>query len=373
MLSLRPFTVPFSMYSCGTTTLAKYRSLKFIKGKFQGSPDVINGLCGSFTDSHPIIFCWANLKGGSLNLVKLFDQARHLSWRSPQEFNSGFACDSMLASFLNSPGNTFDLRRGDKGSLVYLAYISPLWLPMPSSSGPKYTHYLAHRVLQQFGFDQDIPLVFKDIVLSLPSLDPFLRLQAFSYLSQRSSQFMVPNSQRGVFTSSGFASYQRRVQKSFSDYVGSGKIGRVLDPSILFAPTSNRRLTHPTAGIVFAVIGSKTGFVKWHASSSGQVCYAQDFPEAWSRCDLFVGTSFGVTLLVLPLLQAKVKRKKSYQKLSRESSLKKVLRELKLVLRLRKGRLQNPRNNWSFLRNSRDLTPLQLKRKLATLYSQRSE
>ena len=39
---------------------------------------------------------------------------------------------------------------------------------------------------------------------------------------------MVPNSQRGVFASSGFASYYRRVQKSFSDFVGSDKIGRVL-------------------------------------------------------------------------------------------------------------------------------------------------
>ena len=39
---------------------------------------------------------------------------------------------------------------------------------------------------------------------------------------------MVPNSQQGVFASSGFASYYRRVQKSFSDFVGSDKIGRVL-------------------------------------------------------------------------------------------------------------------------------------------------
>ena len=71
------------MWDCSSVTLAKYRSLKFIKGKFQGSSDVINGLCGSSTDSHPIIFRLANLKGGSLNLIKLFDQAGHLSWCSP--------------------------------------------------------------------------------------------------------------------------------------------------------------------------------------------------------------------------------------------------------------------------------------------------
>ena len=68
---------------CSSVTLAKCKSLKFVKDKFQGSSNVIKGLCGSSIDSHPIIFCWANLKGDSLNLVELFDQARHLSWRSP--------------------------------------------------------------------------------------------------------------------------------------------------------------------------------------------------------------------------------------------------------------------------------------------------
>ena len=54
-------------------TLAKCRNLKFVKDKFQRYPNVIKGLCGSSIDIHPIIFRWANLKGGSLNLVELFD------------------------------------------------------------------------------------------------------------------------------------------------------------------------------------------------------------------------------------------------------------------------------------------------------------
>ena len=178
MLSPHPSTVPFSMYSCGisSVTLAKCINLKFVKDKFQGFPNVIKGLCGSSTNSHPIIFHWASLKGGNLNLVELFDQAGHLSWHSPREFSLGFACEFVLASFLNSPGNTFDLCHGDNGSLAYLACVSLSWLLVPSLSSPRYTHYIAHQVLQQFGFDQDIPSVFKDIVHSLPSLDPFLRL-----------------------------------------------------------------------------------------------------------------------------------------------------------------------------------------------------
>ena len=104
--------------------------------------------------------------------------------------------------------------------------------------------------------------MFNDIVPSLLSLDPFLRLQAFSYWSQRSPQFVVPNSQRGVFASSGYDGYWKRVQKSFANYVGSDIIGRVPNPAISSATTSNKRLSLPTVGIVSAAVSSKTGFVE---------------------------------------------------------------------------------------------------------------
>ena len=145
------------MWDCSSVTLAMCRNLKFVKDKVQGSPDVVKGLYDSSTDSHPIIFCWLSLKGGSLNLVELFDQVGHLHWRSPREFDPGFVCDSVLSPFLTSTGNTFDLRHGDEGSLAYLACISLSWLLVPSSSGPKYTHYSAHRVLRQIWFRSGYP------------------------------------------------------------------------------------------------------------------------------------------------------------------------------------------------------------------------
>ena len=190
-----------------------------MKNKFQGSSNVIKGLCGSFIDGHPIIFHWSNLKSGGLNVMELFDQRGHLSWCYPREFGPRFTYDSTLSSFLNSLGHTFDLHWGDESSLAYLACTNPLWLPIPSSSGLKYSYYFAYRVLRQFGFDQDIPLVSKEVVPSLPSLNLFLRLQAFSYQSQKSSQFVVPNSHQIVFGFNRFSGYWRRIQKSFSDYV----------------------------------------------------------------------------------------------------------------------------------------------------------
>ena len=187
-----------------------------------------------------------------------------MSWRSPREFSLGFSCDFVLSSFLNSPGHTFDLRRGGESSLAYLGCTNPSWLPVPSTSGPKYIYYSAHRVLRQFGFDQDILSVFKEVVPSLSSPNPFLRLQAFSYWSRRSPYFVVPNSQRAVFTSIGFIGYWRRIQKSFLDFVGSGIIGRVpdLDLDLFSIPSYNKHLALPTAGVVLAAISSKTGFME---------------------------------------------------------------------------------------------------------------
>ena len=77
---------------------------------------------------------------------------------------------------------------------------------------------------------------------------------------------LCPTPRGESFASSGFVGYWRKVQKSFFDYVGSGKIGRVPNPNILSVPTSNRRLSLSTAGIVSAAISSKTGFTEWHAS-----------------------------------------------------------------------------------------------------------
>ena len=86
------------------------------------------------------------------------------------------------------------------------------------------------------------------------------------------------------------------MQKSFIDYVGSDVIGRVPNPAISSASTSNKHLSLPSASIVSAAMSSKTGFIEWHASRGGWVTYAQDFLETWLGCDLIVSTFAGVPI-----------------------------------------------------------------------------
>ena len=72
----------------------------------------------------------------------------------------------------------------------------------------------------------------------------------------------MPNFQRGVFSSNDYTGYWRRIQKSFVDYVGSGTIRGTPNLSISSAPTSNKRLSLPTTGIVSTAIvrrGSRNG------------------------------------------------------------------------------------------------------------------
>ena len=47
------------------------------------------------------------------------------------------------------------------------------------------------------------------------------------------------------------------------------RLKRVPNPDILSAPTSNRRLSLPTVGIVSTAISSKIRFTEWHASRGG--------------------------------------------------------------------------------------------------------
>ena len=60
----------------------------------------------------------------------------------------------------------------------------------------------------------------------------------------------------------------------FVDYVGSGSVRETPSLSIASAPTSNRRLSLPTAEIVSAAISNKTRFAEWHASRGGWVTHA---------------------------------------------------------------------------------------------------
>ena len=80
---------------------------------------------------------------------------------------------------------------------------------------------------------------------------------------------MVPNSQRAVFASNGFSGYWRRVQKSLSNFVSLGMIGRTLELDVFSTPSYNKRLALLTAGVVSATISSKTSFVEWHAAKGG--------------------------------------------------------------------------------------------------------
>ena len=157
--------------------------------------------------------------------------------------------------------------------------------------------------------------MFKEVVPSLPSLDAFLRLQAFSYWSKG-----APNSWCPTLSGKSLLAVALLV---------IGKIGKVHDPSFFSTPSYNKCLALLTAGIVSATISSKIGFAEWHASRGGWVCYANEFPDAWSGCDLIVGFSSDVPIkkgvievIGATTLMGKGNEKKIKQKAIRKSEVK---------------------------------------------------
>ena len=107
----------------------------------------------------------------------------------------------------------------------------------------------------------------------------------------------MPNSQRVAFeSSSGFYSYWRRIQKSFLDYIGSGKVGEVPNDDLSSVPSLNKGLALLTPCIVFGAISSEVGFMEWHQSRGGWMSYANDFPFSWPGHEIFIGSSPGVPI-----------------------------------------------------------------------------
>ena len=66
--------------------------------------------------------------------------------------------------------------------------------------------------------------------------------------------------------------------------------------------------------------------MEWHASRGGWVCYANDFLDAWSGCDLIVGTSSSVPIKrgVIEAIGAETPVRKGREKKIKQEAVKRV-------------------------------------------------
>ena len=70
------------------------------------------------------------------------------------------------------------------------------WLPYLVDEGIRFIHYLANRVRRQFRLDQDILDAIFVLIESPTFVQPFLRLTAFEFWSQRFIAVIVLSSLR---------------------------------------------------------------------------------------------------------------------------------------------------------------------------------
>ena len=106
------------------------------------------------------------------------------------------------------------------------------------------------------------------------------------------------------------------------------------------------------------------------------MCYANDFPDVWSGCDLIVSFSSGVPINkeVVEVIGAATPMGKGKEKKIEQEAVKKTEVEgIEAGHETKKRKTTKSRKATCYFRRARDWTLLQLERRSAILSSQRSE
>ena len=111
-----------------------------------------------FEDGLPLLMKWMGLKVWNLPLITLLDDETHFAWKPYSYVVTGFR---YLNPFPNARPRSqeFGLNEWCLSGVEhpFLLITSPSFIPYLSGVGFGLTQYNLHRVLRQFGFDQDIP------------------------------------------------------------------------------------------------------------------------------------------------------------------------------------------------------------------------
>ena len=97
---------------------------------------------------------WMGLKVWNLPSITLLDDGGHFTWKPYSYVAAGFQCPNPFSSA--RPGSQeFGLNENEKIPNLLLI-TSPSFIPYLRGDGFGLTQYNPHRVMRQFGFDQDV-------------------------------------------------------------------------------------------------------------------------------------------------------------------------------------------------------------------------
>nr|POE96266.1 hypothetical protein CFP56_54051 [Quercus suber] len=169
-----------------------------------------------FEDGLPLLMKWMGSKVWILPLITLLDDGAHFAWKPYSYVAARFCCPNPFPSA--RPGSQ-EFGLADHEMVPnFLLITSPSHIPYPSGAGFDLTKYNPHRVLRQFGFDQDVLDVNATGCRLSDALRPLVHSIALEYWASKVKRVLVPSRHCEGYATSNMKLYWRKVMTSFVDY-----------------------------------------------------------------------------------------------------------------------------------------------------------
>jgi hypothetical protein len=246
-------------------------------------PEEVAAHVGDFQEDVPAVFRWVGSKFYDHSLIPSLDSESKVCWRPYRVTHRGFSYELVMSGFRNIKAQDYTLIAEDMRSLTYLSATNAGWLPVLSSGRLQFTAYSAHRVMRQFGFNQEIPSVMGIAAGEIPTINPFLRTRAFAYWSGIAPRIIIPNGNRvGVYTT-GMVNYWRELMAAMVEFRNSGKgdISHLLESYT--SPLPHPRLFVATNTMTTYANRQRLGYAVWYHEESQWMVYGNHHPPLWLR------------------------------------------------------------------------------------------
>ena len=193
-----------------------------------------------FEDGLPLLMKWMGLKVWNLPSITLLDGRAHFAWKPYSYVAVGFCCPN---PFPNARLGSQEFRLNNHEKIPnFLLITSPSFIPYPSGAGFDLTQYSPHRVLRQFGFDQDVPDINTTRCPLTDAIKPLVYDTTIEYWANKVERILVPSSHRKGYATKKMKWYWRRVMSTFVDYMNSREVEQIVISPPLRELSSNTRL-----------------------------------------------------------------------------------------------------------------------------------
>jgi hypothetical protein len=249
--------------------------------KFASMPEAVAARFEFLQTSVPSVYRWVGAKFYDSELVPSLDEEDFVLWRPYGVSHRGYSCDSIMSWFSRIEPQNYALGPEDIRTLFYLSVMNAGWLPVLTHDGLLFTSYCAHRVRKQFGYDQEVPATMSVIADALPTINPFIKSQAFAYWSSTIPEVVIPSRDRIGICTMGMIQYWRGLMTSMLEFRSSGHESIEHLFPLCKAPSTNPQLFAATNTVTTYSTKQGLGYVVWRSDLSKWMTYSKRHPSAW--------------------------------------------------------------------------------------------